>query len=114
MKLAAFEAALDLRNRRERVLLVGEVDLDVILGARLPWTFFRKRMARTGDDAPARAGETDHRCMPNAAAGTGEQQGAARLISAGRHRCTLSRVKPRLGPTAARCFAPKLDPIVQT
>src|ERR1043166_1905570 len=86
MKLAAFEPPLDLRNRRKRVLLVREIDLDVILRPGLPRAFLRKRMTRAGDDAPAGTGETDHRGVPDATAGPGEQQGAARLICAGGHR----------------------------
>src|SRR5215471_7347245 len=113
MKLAASEPALDLCNRRERVRLVSEIDLDVILGTCLPRTFLGKGMARTGDDAPAGTGKTDHGRVSDAAARPGEQQRAARLICASRHRRSLSRIKPRLGPRAARSVAPKLDAVVQ-
>src|SRR5262249_17640700 len=105
---------LDFRNRPERALLVSEIDLDVILGTCLPRTFLGEGMARTGDDAPAGTGKTDHRRVPDAAAGAGEQQRAARLICASRHRRSLSRIKPRLGPRAARSIAPKLDAVVQS
>src|SRR4029077_5376616 len=90
-----------------------EVHLDVILGARFPRTLFWKRVARAGDDPPAGAGKADHGGMPDAAAGSGEQQGAARLI-ASRHRGSVSRIKARLGPATARRFAPELDAVVQT
>src|ERR1051326_9574520 len=97
MELTALQPLLDLRNRYERVLLVREVDLDVIFGTRFPRTLLGKGMARTRDDAPARTGKTDHRGMPDAAARTGEEQRAARLGCASRHRRSVSRIKPRLG-----------------
>src|SRR5262249_27490581 len=101
MKLSAFEPALDLIDGRSRVLFVGEIDLKVILRARIPRALLRKRMTRAGDDPPAGTGETDHRRMPDAAACAGQQQGAARLVCAGRHRGSISRIKPRLRPRRA-------------
>ena len=78
VQLAVFEAALDLGDRVRGVRDVAEVDLDVILGPGFPRTVFRERMARAGDDAPARGREALHRRMPDAAAGAGQQQRAAR------------------------------------
>src|SRR6185312_8890669 len=74
---------LDLGDRGERVRLIREVDLDVILGARLPWAIFGKRMAGAGDDAPTGGREALDRSVPDAAACSGEKQSAARLICLG-------------------------------
>src|SRR5580698_2628821 len=106
----AMDAPLDLVDGGERVFGIGEVDLDMILGAGFPWAIFRKRMARTGDDAPAGRGEALHRGVADAAARPGEEQRAARQIGGGvRHedeiRSTLKRLYRRFpkpagyGPT---------------
>src|SRR5689334_16056144 len=79
----AVQAALGLGNRLVGVGRIGEIDLDVILGAGLPRTVFRKRMARAGDDAPAGGGEPLHRGVADAAARSGQQQGTARLVAGG-------------------------------
>src|SRR4029079_15141770 len=60
VQLTCVEPALDLRNCLARICLVGKVHLNVILGSGFPWTIFRKRIARTGDDAPAGGGKTLH------------------------------------------------------
>src|SRR6478752_6827892 len=63
----------------------GEVDLDVILGARTPRAFLREGMPRTGEDAPAGAGKADHGRVPDAAAGSGKKQRAPRRVGGIRH-----------------------------
>ena len=79
----ALDAPLDLADRRERVLGIGEVDLDVVLRARLPRAILREGMARAGDDAPAGRGEALDRRMADAAARPGEEQRAARQVGSG-------------------------------
>src|SRR5579883_15774 len=74
MQRAAFEALTDFSNGARRVVVIGEVDLDVILRSRAPRALLRERVARTGDDAPARRGEADHGRMTDAPAGPGQQQ----------------------------------------
>ncbi len=102
---------------RVGVVGIGEIDLDVILRPRFPRAIFRKRMARAGDDAPAGGGEALHRGVADAAAGSGEQQRAARLVGLRlRSPCsthTSSRIKPRLAPRRAKAFAAELDALVQ-
>ena len=77
---AAFQPLADFRNRPRGVGVVGEVDLDVVLGSRVPRAVFRKRMPRAGDDAPAGAGKADHRGVADAAAGPGQKQRAPRRV----------------------------------
>src|ERR1700722_10717916 len=74
MQHAAFEALADFRDCPRGIVVVGKVDLDVIFRAGVPRTIFRKRMARTGDDAPAGRGKADHSGMADAAAGPGKKQ----------------------------------------
>src|SRR5262249_28591820 len=85
MQFTALEPPPDLGNRAQRVVGIAEVDLDVILGPRVPRALFRKRMPRAGDDAPAGRGKADHGRVPDAAARTGEQQRPPRQIGRGRH-----------------------------
>src|SRR5262249_20184682 len=59
---------------------IGEIDLDVILRSHLPRAILRERMARAGDDAPARGREALYRRVADAAACSGEEQRAARLV----------------------------------
>src|ERR1700694_1388744 len=111
MQLAVLEPLLDDGDCRQRVLRIGEVDLDVVFGARLPWAIFGERMARAGDYAPAGGREALDRGMADAAAGPGQQQGAAWVVVVGRrHRCHRasiwcsriqygdSGIEPRLAP----------------
>ena len=77
------QPALGLGDRRVGVLGIGQIDLDVILRSRLPRAVFRERMPRAGDDAPAGGGKSLHRGVADAAAGSGEQQRAARLVGVG-------------------------------
>src|SRR5450631_2863742 len=109
------DAPLDLVDRRERVLGIGEVDLDVVLGTRLPRAILREWMARTGDDAPAGRGETLHRRVADAAARPGEEQRAARQIGGGvRHgdkiRSTFEQLYRRF-PVARRIWPAGYRPV---
>src|SRR5436190_18462147 len=52
---AALQTLPDFLDGPRGVAVVGKVDLNVILRPRTPRAFFRERMPRTGDDAPARA-----------------------------------------------------------
>src|ERR1700678_4378933 len=74
MQHTALETLADFCNRTRGIVVVGKVDLDVIFRACVPRTIFWKRMARTGDDAPAGRGKADHGRMADAAAGPGEKQ----------------------------------------
>ena len=67
-----------------------EIDLDVIFRPGFPRTVFRKRMPRTGNDAPAGGGKTLHRGMADAAACSGEQECTARLVGRRRHMIYLA------------------------
>ncbi len=80
VQLAVGQPPLDFVDGVLGVVGIGEIDLDVILRAHLPRAILRKRMARAGDDAPAGGGEALHRGVADAAAGSGEQQRAARLV----------------------------------
>ena len=96
MKLA-MDAPLDLADRLERVFGIGEVDLDVILGAGLPRAVLREGMARAGDDAPAGRREALDRRMADAAARPGEEQRAARLVGGrGRHGASIRSILKQL------------------
>src|SRR5207302_8259236 len=86
MELTALEPVLDLGDRRKRVVRIGEIDLDMIFRPRFPRAFLRERMPRAGDHPPAGAGKPLDRRMTDAAAGAGQQQGAARMVGwRGRH-----------------------------
>jgi len=76
----AVDPPLDLGDCGLRVGRVGQVHLDMILRAGLPGAVFRKRMARAGDHPPARGREALDRGVSDAAACSGEQQRAARLV----------------------------------
>src|SRR5580704_13020135 len=75
------KAAFGFGDRFFGVFRIGQVNLDVILGACLPWTVFRKRVPRAGDDAPSGCGKAFDRRVTDAAACSGEQQCAARLVA---------------------------------
>src|SRR5205823_5753845 len=101
MQVTMAKPPLDLGDRLARVVGIGKVDLDVVLGAGLPRALLGERMARAGDHPPAGAGEADDGRMPDAAARAGQQQGAARLVVLrGRHLSSpaWSWIKPRLCP----------------
>lgn len=51
------EPLLHLDNGADDVVRVGEIDLDVVIGAGLPGTVMRKWVTRAGDHAPASRGE---------------------------------------------------------
>ena len=90
---AVFQPLADFRNPPRGVGMIGKIDLDVILGPGSPWALLGKGMPRTGDDAPARAGKTDHRRMTDATAGAGQKQRAPRsVVGRVRHGVLLSRV----------------------
>ena len=106
----AVQAVLDLVDCARGVVGIGEVDLDVILGSRFPRAVFRERMARAGDHAPTGGGKPLDGRMPDPTAGSGQQQGAARLV------CEVGiglRIEPRLGPGRARVAAGERDPVMQ-
>ena len=67
-------------NAARGVVVVREVDLDMVLGPRAPWAFFRERVARTGEDAPAGRRKADHGGMTDAAARPGEKQRPPRSV----------------------------------
>src|SRR5436853_46501 len=73
---AALQPLADFRDSARGVRVVGEIDLDVILGTGVPRAVFRERMPRTGKHAPAGAREADHGRMADAAAGAGQKQRA--------------------------------------
>src|ERR1700674_1623718 len=81
MQLTVVEALFDFGDRPDGVLRIGEIDLDVVLGAGLPRALLGKRMARAGDHPPAGAGKALDRGVTDAAAGAGQEQRAARLVS---------------------------------
>src|SRR6056300_93694 len=56
------------------VVWVGQIDLDMRLGAPTPRTFLWERLTRTGDHAPTLGAKTAHRGMANTAACPGQQQ----------------------------------------
>src|SRR6202023_23737 len=76
-------ALLDVGDGGEGRVFVGEIDLDVVLGAHRPRAVFREGVARAGDDAPSGGGEALDGGMADAAARSGEQQGAAGLVGGG-------------------------------
>ena len=77
----AVETALDLGYRQVGTGEVGEVDLNVVFRASLPWTVFRKGVARAGDHAPTRRGEALDSGVSDASAGAGEKKGSTRTIA---------------------------------
>jgi hypothetical protein len=88
----------DLGHRLDRVVRIGEVDLDMIVGARFPGTILRERMARAGDHPPTGRGEPLDGCMPDAPARPGQKQRLAL-----RHRRAPSPVPPGV-PARPRAF----------
>ena len=68
------EALPHLADGFQRVLGIGQVDLNVVLRARLPGAVLREGVARAGDDAPAGRGEALDRGMADAARGAGQDQ----------------------------------------
>ncbi|MCY1378075.1 hypothetical protein D9M69_656800 [compost metagenome] len=67
-----FQPLADFGNGGADVTLVGEIDLDVIVGTGWPRAIVGKCLARAGDDAPAFARKALHRRMADAAAGSGQ------------------------------------------
>src|SRR5580698_3833509 len=108
----AVDAPLDFRNRLIGVLRLRQIDLNVILGSSLPGTILRERVARAGDDAPAGSRKALDGGVANAAACSGEEKGATRLIAIRHSRCPL-RIEPRLAPRRVRMLAPKRNPVMQ-
>jgi hypothetical protein len=97
----AMQPALGLGDRLFGVFRIGEIDLDVILRARLPRTILWKGMPRTGDDAPAGGGKTLHCGVANAATCSSEEERAARVVGCRRHviyRAPFSLVMRGLDP----------------
>src|ERR1039458_2001692 len=80
VQLVALDPPPDLLDGRKGVGFVRQIDLDVILGSGLPRAVLRERMARAGDHAPAGGREALDGGVADAAACSGEQQGAARLV----------------------------------
>src|SRR5207302_7842199 len=80
MQFAMVEPLLDLLDRGQRLVGVGEVDLDVILRPHFPRAVLRERMARACDHAPAGGREAFDREMADAAARPRQEQSAARLV----------------------------------
>ena len=83
VELAAGQPLAHLAHRAQRVLRIGEVDLDVVLRPRGPRAILRERVPRAGDHAPARAREALDGRMPDAAACAGEDQRAAFFVRGG-------------------------------
>src|SRR4051812_38964560 len=99
MQEAAFQPALDLRDGGERVVRVGQVELDMVFRPGLPRTLLGKGVPRARDDAPAGAGEALDGGVTNPPARSGEEQGATRLIalrSGHNGSDPNSRIEPRL------------------
>ena len=113
----AVQPLLDLGNRQVGVGDIGEIDLNVILGAGFPRAVFREGVARAGDHAPTGGGEALHGGVADAAAGSGEKQRAARTVAQWHFNFSIptqrSRIKPRLAPARARMLALEFDAIVQ-
>ena len=89
--------ALHFGDGADRVLGVGEIDLEVVLRAHLPGAVLREGMTRAGDDAPARGGEPLHRGMADAAARPGKQHDASGGVVRGWHGFLLDRGGPYRG-----------------
>src|SRR4051812_10040847 len=95
MQLPVRQPALDFADGGLGAVEIGEVDLDVILRAHLPGAVLREWMARAGDYAPAGGREALHGGMADAAARSGEQERAARLVVVHhRHRGSQSVLRP--------------------
>ena len=75
-----FEAVADFDDSGFRADRIGEVDLNVILGAHLPRAIFGEGMTGTGDDAPAGGGKALDGGMADSAACTRQQHSARRAI----------------------------------
>lgn len=79
------EPLLHLDNGADDVVRVGEIDLDVVIGAGLPGTVMRKWVTRAGDHAPASRGEPLHRRVADAARRAGQDQDPPLLLGYMRH-----------------------------
>src|SRR5947207_9711632 len=85
MQFTVFQPLPYFRNRARGVVVVGEVDLDVILGACAPRALFGEGMPRAGDDTPTGAGKPDRGGMADSAAGSSQKQRATRRVGRTRH-----------------------------
>jgi len=86
VQLLVVEPPFDFCNRLVRVVFVGKIDLDVVLGPRFPRAVFRERMTRARNDAPAGGRKPFDRRVADAAACSGQKQRAAWLVRLrGRH-----------------------------
>src|SRR5215469_1651484 len=97
MKLSILESLAHLGDGAQRVLGIGEIDLDVIFGSGGPGTVFRKGVTRAGDHAPARAREALDRRMTDAAARAGEDQRAPLFVCVLRPWISHGRTLARAG-----------------
>ena len=90
---ASIQFILNDPNSINRICGVGQVHLHVIFTSSAPGTFFRDRVARTGDDPPAFKIEPAHGCMADTAACTSQKKG---LLSLGHdhHSCRLGSPQP--------------------
>ena len=61
-------------------VMIGEVDLDMVLGPHFPGTIFGKRLARTRDHPPAGRGETFDGGVSDTPRGTREDQRLAVFV----------------------------------
>ena len=121
MQRAALEPLADFADRARGVGVIGKIDLDVILGAGVPWAIFRERMPRAGEDAPAGGREADHGGMPDAAAGAGQKQRASWRVGRKMVGMSVSQAARRHGMTsrvlvqacAARLSRREFDAVVQ-
>ena len=96
-----FQPLLHHGDGRKGVVGIGEIDLDVVLGACLPGAVLREAVARAGDHAPAGRGEALHRGVADAAAGAGQDQRLPLFIRDLRHArqnrpLPPLRIEPRL------------------
>src|SRR5271166_4699331 len=120
VELAGIQPLLDLDNGLMRSLRVREIDLNVVLRSHFPWAVFGEGVSRARDDAPASGGETLYSRVPDAAACSGEQEGAALLVGM---RCRHaggfptdhvgSRIEAPLAPRHAERGTAELHPIMQ-
>ena len=88
-----------------RVAGLGEIDLDVIFRSHLPRAVFRERVARAGDHPPAGRREALDGGVADAAACSGEQKRAARLVRMRRRHEGPSPRRPGVAKTNPGRFA---------
>ena len=73
---AAAERLVGLGDEGVDAVAVRQVGGDVAMGYLADLALDRDVLARTGDDAPARPGKADHGLVADAAAGSGDDDGA--------------------------------------